>query len=303
MLTAFIDKLPEHIDGDGKVRPHWNNCGTVTGRMSCSDPNLQQLPKTSPDMPIDFKSVFMAPEGRSFVSLDYSGQELRILAIISKDEVLMEAFKSGKDLHLMTANEVFDLGIPEEALCTSHPDYEEYKKKYKHERHIGKNGFNFPIIYGTTAYGIAKNVGITEEEAERGIEKFYGTYPGVRRAIRRCHEFLKHNFHVRSLTLRRRRLDAKEKKSYRQAFNFLIQSLASDMLRCACNKIRKLFLKHPEWEAKFIMLVHDEIVVEVKDEYVEEVMNKIRPLAENAMKLPLRMEVDMGFGKVLSELK
>ncbi len=303
LLNSFVEKMPDFIDDDGRVRCSFNNTVAVTGRLSSSNPNMQQNPKVNPELPFNFKEVFVAPEGKKLVAVDYSGQELRILGVVSKDEVLLDAFKTGKDLHLMTANNVFNLGIPEEVLVKTHPKHKEYREKYDHERHIGKNGYNFPIIYGTTAYGIAKNNGISEEDAERGIQSFFGLYPKVRQAIRWCSQFLTKNWHVRSLTGRRRRLDPNIKKSHRQAFNFLIQSVGADMLRCATNKLRKLFIEHPEWEAKILLLVHDEIVLEIKEEYLDTAIPKIRGMAETAMNLSVDMEVDIGVGQNYSQAK
>ena len=206
-------------------------------------------------------------------------------------------------MHLMTANSVFNLGIPEEVLVKTHPKHKEYREKYDHERHIGKNGYNFPIIYGTTAYGIAKNNGISESEAEKGIAAFFGAYPKVRRAIHWCSQFLTANWHVRSLTGRRRRLDPDIKKSHRQAFNFLIQSVGADMLRCATNKLRKLFLENSNWEAKLLLVVHDEIVLEMKEGSLDRALPKIKEACETAMNLSVAMEVDIGTGKTYSSAK
>ena len=304
LLSSFVEKMPGHLDDDGRVRSSYWNTGTKTGRLSSSNPNMQQNPKVNPLLPFDFKSIFEAPAGKKLLSVDYSGQELRILAIISRDPTLLEAFKKGYDLHLMTANYVFDLGIPQEKLAKTHPEYNRIKKEYDHERHIGKNGYNFPIIYGTTAYGIAKNTGISEDAAQDGIDKFFNAYPEVRRAIRRCSTFLNENWHVRSLTKRRRRLDPGEKKSHRQAFNFLIQGLAADLIRMACNNLRKVIKEHPEWGCKIIGIVHDEVILEIKDEYVNSSIPVIRDLMENAFpKLPLKMVVEIGSGKSYSEMK
>lgn len=303
LLSSFINKMPKFIESDGRVRASFWNTGTGTGRLSCSEPNMQQNPKEKDELPFDFKDIFEGSEGKVIVSADYSGQELRILAIVSNDDVLLDAFKLGKDLHLMTANAVFDLGIDSADMVTSSEAYKEIKEKYDKERHIGKNGYNFPIIYGTTAYGISKNNGISEAEAQRGIDKFFSAYPKVRSAIKRCSDFLNDNWHVRSLTRRRRRLNPHEKKSHRQAFNFLIQSLAADMIRCACNKVRKVFNDHPEWEAKTLMIVHDEIVFEVKEEYAEEAAKIISEVMATAMNLSLRMPVEVGIGKSYSEAK
>ena len=303
LLSSFVDKVPNHLDADGRVRASFNNTGTTTGRLSSSNPNMQNNPKINPELPFDFKSIFEAPEGKTLISADYCGQELRLLAIVANEDILLNAFRENMDPHLMTANSVFGLGIEPEMMKTTHPQYNELKDKYKHERHIGKNSYNFPIIYGTTAYGISKNTGITEEEAQKGIDKFFQAYPRILSAMKKCSDFLKQNWHVKSLTRRRRRLDPNEKKSYRQAFNFLIQGLASDLIRCACNNVRKLFEEHPEWEAKILFIVHDEIVFEIKEEYVDIANPMIKETMETAMNLPLRMEVELGVGKTYSEAK
>jgi DNA polymerase-1 len=303
LLGSFIKKLPQHVSGDGRVRASFWNTGTVTGRLSCGDPNLQQLPKKKKKLPFDYKRIFEVPDGKVMVSVDYSGQELRILGVVAKCPVLIKAFKAGVDLHLMTANIVFDLGIPEEKMITTHPEYEALKEKYEYERHIGKNGYNFPIIYGTTSYGISKNCGISEEEAQKGIDKFFSAYPNVRTAIKRTSEYLHSNWHVRTLTNRRRRLNPEDKKSHRQAFNFLIQGLAADMIRCACNKVRKIGIDHQQWELKQIMIVHDEIVFEINEEYADEALPIIKEAMETAMNLPLRMPVDIGIARTYSGAK
>lgn len=304
LLGSFIVKMPGHIEDDGRVRSTYWNTGTKTGRLSSRNPNMQQNPKERVQLPFDFKQIFEAPKGKKLLSVDYSGQELRILAIVSRDPTLLHAFKNRFDLHLMTANAVFDLGLEGKQLIEDTPEHAEAKKKYENERHIGKNGYNFPIIYGTTAYGVAKNTGVSEEEAQRGIDKFFSTYPGVRKAINQTSQFLTENWHVRSLTRRRRRLDPNEKKSHRQAFNFLIQGLAADMIRCACNNLRRIIAEHPEWGIKMIMIIHDEIVMEINEDVIEKATPIIRDIMENAMpKLPIKMEVDIGIGSNYSGAK
>lgn len=303
LLGSFIVKLPQHVAADGRVRATYWNTGTKTGRLSCSEPNMQQLPKKNKKMPFDYKKIFEVPEGKVMVSVDYSGQELRILGVVAKCPVLIAAFKAGVDLHLMTANIVFELNIDEEKMITTHPEYEAIKEKYDSERYIGKNGYNFPIIYGTTSFGISKNCGISEKEAQVGIDRFFSAYPNVRKAIQRTSEYLRLNWHVKTLTRRRRRLDPEDKKSHRQAFNFLVQGLASDMIRIACNKVRKIGIEHPQWELKQLMIIHDEVVFEINEQYVEEAMPKIKDLMETAMNLPLRMPVEIGIAKNYSGAK
>lgn len=303
LLSGFIETCPDFIDGDGKVRPQFWDDGTATGRLSCSEPNLQQIPKVNPGIPFDYKTIFIASPGCTLGNADYSGQELRILAEITKDPRLVRAFMEDYDLHLMTGAALFNLAIPEEEMCTRHPKYEEHKTKYAHERHVGKNGINFPIVYGTTKYGISRNLGITEAEAQGYIDKFYGLYPKVRETIQRCNKQLKHCYHVKTLAGRRRRLNPKFKKSFRQAFNFLIQGLCADMIRCAMVKVRRLGQLNTEWGLKLLLTIHDSIVFEVKDEYVEEAVPRIRHAMETAMKITVPMKVDISTGKNYSEAK
>ncbi len=304
LLGSFIHKMPGHIEDDGRVRSTYWNTGAKTGRLSSRDPNMQQNPKERVQLPFDFKQIFEAPEGKKLLSVDYSGQELRILAIVSQDPTLLHAFKNRFDLHLMTANYVGGLGLEGEQLIEDTIEHGKAKKKYEHERDIAKNCYNFPIIYGTTAYGISKNAGITEKEAQAGIDKFFTAYPGVRTAINRTSQFLTENWHVQSLTRRRRRLDPGEKKSHRQAFNFLIQGLAADMIRCACNNLRLIIKEHPEWGIKMIMIIHDEIVMEINEEWIEKATPIIKDIMENAMpKLPIKMEVEIGIGSNYSGAK
>ncbi|KKL75826.1 hypothetical protein LCGC14_2051060, partial [marine sediment metagenome] len=145
---------------------------------------------------------------------------------------------------------------------------------------------------------------VSEDIAQTGIDRFFNAYPEVRRAIQCCSTFLNENWHVRSLTKRRRRLDPGQKKSHRQAFNFLIQSLAADLIRMACNNLRKEIINHLEWECKIIGIIHDEVILEIKDEYVNSSIPVIRDIMENAFpKLPLKMSVDIGIGQSYSGAK
>jgi hypothetical protein len=156
LFSAFFDPLPQLTDSDGRIRPHFHNTGTRTGRLSCSEPNIQQLPKavcavcghgkvTKDDeckkcgaYVIQVRKCFVAPEGKTLITCDYSGQEIRVLAHISQDPTMIDALLKGKDLHLTTANQFYSLGIPEEGLYTNDPTFEEYKEKFKQERDRAK---------------------------------------------------------------------------------------------------------------------------------------------------------------------
>ncbi len=147
MLNAFVLPLPDWADEDGKIRPEFKDTGTKTGRLSCRNPNLQQIPRKKKEIGADIRECFVAPKGYKMIACDYSGQELRVLTEITQEPKLIEMFNQQKDLHLSTANDFFNLDIPEEALYASHKDNEVYKDKYKEERTRAKI-INFGIAYG-----------------------------------------------------------------------------------------------------------------------------------------------------------
>jgi len=303
LYQGFLKPFPKFVDIDGRVHAGFHNCVARTGRLSCSEPNLQQSPKERKEYPVDYRGTIIAPEGKSLIVADYSGQELRVLAQISKDPGLIDAFKNDKDIHLETANRSFDLNIPDEQLYTKHPNYSNLKKKYKKERDITKNTVVFPIIYGTTAIGVAKSRGVSEKVAQGYIDDFLNLYPLVREAIETCGTFLKYHRYVYTISKRRRRLYELTAKSFRQAFNFLIQGYSADMVRCAANKVRNLGLAYPEWDLKLVLIVHDELVLEVKDEYIEVAKQAVKEAMESAVKMCVPLIVDIGSGKRYSDAK
>lgn len=302
-LNGFVSPVRAFLSGDGRLRPSYQNNVCVTGRLSCCNPNLQQLPRPDKEYPIEYRRCFIAPNGKSLISLDYSGQEMRVLAHISNDPTLLEVFRKNLDPHLMTAKILFDLDIPNECLSTTHAEYETYKNKYSKERYIGKNGINFPIVYGTTAYGIAKNLQMKEEDAQKMIDKFLEKYPGVAHSIKRCGWQVKSKRWVATEMGRRRRLNPKLAKSYRQAFNFLIQSLCADILRAAMVHVLRYVQARPEYDIKIVMTIHDEIVLECKDEYVELVASEVAQIMKDVANLNVPLEVDWSIGKNYLECK
>jgi len=214
-----------------------------------------------------------------------------------------KAFKNDKDIHLETANRSFGLNIPDKQLYTKHPKYKSLKKRYKKERDATKNTVVFPVIYGTTAMGVAKSRGVSEKVAQGYIDDFLDLYPGVRRAIERCSNFLKYHKYVYTLSGRRRRLYDLTARAYRQAFNFLIQGYSADMIRCASIKVRRVILEHPEWELKLLLIIHDELVLEVKDAFVQEAAVAVKKAMESAVNLKVPLIADVGTGKRYSDAK
>ncbi len=303
LSQGFLEPFADFVDIDGRVHAGFHNCVARTGRLSCSKPNLQQSPKEQAEYPVDFRGTIIAPEGKTLLVCDYAGQELRVLTQVSKDKNLINAFNKDKDIHLETTNKSFNLDIPDEQLYTEHPEYEALKKKHKVVRDKTKNCVVFPIIYGTTAYGVSKSLGITEEVAQGYIDDFLNLYPSVREAIRRCGNFLKAYKYVYTLSGRRRRLYDLTPKAYRQAFNFLIQGYSADMTRCAATNVRNLGLSHPEWELKLVLIVHDELVLEIKDEYLEKAKPLVQKAMESAVKMCIPLIVEIGTGKRYSDAK
>ena len=309
LLTSFFRPLPNFVHSN-LIRPSYRDTGTVTGRLSCSSPNLQQLPKKRKEFPVDTRACFVAPEGYKMITCDYSGQELRILAHITQSSTLMDSFNKGKDLHLSTANDFYELNIPEEALYTKHKDNSKYKEKYYTERSNAKI-INFGIAYGKGKFGFAKDFDITEDEAQLILDKYFGTLPAVKNAIEACHKQVDNKGQVSTIVGRTRHFKKIEKNgwvgypkaAYRKSFNFLIQGFASDMIRIAGIKCRELSLKHPEWGLKVCGTVHDEFIWVCKEEYVVVAGDMIKYEFENAVKLSVPIVADVSIGNNYSEAK
>ncbi|MCK4822385.1 hypothetical protein KA005_41865, partial [bacterium] len=275
----------------------------VTGRLTSSSPNLQQLPRDDKEFDFSVRALFIASEGKSLIAADFGGQELRILADLSQDPKMLKAFRENIDLHLMLANQMLELGLAEEVLHEDHPDYEAVKAENKDARYKAKNGVNFPIIYGTTSYGISKNLGVSEEKAQHFIDTFMGYFTGAAKSMKMCNRFLFRNKYVYTKTGRRRRFLYIDDRAKRQAFNFLIQGTAADMVKAAMVTIRKIIIKHPEWEMKIVLTVHDEVVVEVLNEYVDIAKQAVNWAMVNSYKLSIPLVAELGVGKNYSAAK
>lgn len=309
LLSSFFEPLMGFVDGDGKVRPSFNNVGTRTGRLSCSKPNLQQLPQGESD-PAKTRSCFTSQAGYTMITCDYSGQEIRVLAHVSQDEALIDILHKGQDLHLATAKRFYNIDVPDEALKADHPKHEEYKELYKKQRNQAKI-INFGIAYGKGAFGFAQDFKITEEEAQAILDEYFNGFPGVYNAIQQAKRDVKRNGYVTSMTGRRRHFDAKENNgdkyyanaSFREAFNFLIQGYSADMIRMATIKVRETSKEHPEWDLRMLATVHDENVYEVKNQYLEEAKNAIKQSFERAVSLAVPVVSKIGVGPTYNEAK
>lgn len=283
LRDKFIEVLPDFVDYDGRVRTSFRNT-LATGRLASSNPNLQQLPRDNTG-PLKVRECIIAPPGKSLICLDYSGQELRVTAEESQDKAMINAFQNEQDLHQMVADE-----------C-------------KISRDAAK-AVNFGIIYGMTYKGLSKRLKISDEEAKIFIDKYFEKFPRIKDRIDRCKHDIWVQQWVSNLIGRRRRFPDYEKiqsvvkaRAERQAFNFLIQSFSADMMKLGAIRIRELCKQYPQWDCILVLAVHDEYLLEIKDEYVQEAIPLIKNVIESSMRLTVPIKVDVGFAKNYSEAK
>jgi DNA polymerase-1 len=287
LLSSFsYEALKDFIDSDGCIRSNYRDIGTVTGRLSCNNMNLQQLPKEKKEVGVNIREVFIAGQGYKFISADYSGQELRILGEISQDEKLIEAFKSGRDFHQETANQ---FGVTRSKAKT----------------------INFGIAYGKGAFGFSKDFSISEEEAQEILNNYFSTFPKVKEAIEETNKELDKKDYVTNIFGRKRRMNKVTmnswighlKKDYRQAFNFKIQGAAADMIRIASYKSYLLGKSNPQWDLKLVATIHDEVCFVCKEEYVELACKDINKCFEEAVNFSIKMISEVKYGNSYAEAK
>jgi len=277
---------------------------------SSSNPPMQQLPRDNTG-PLPIRECFIAPKGKVLVVVDYSGQELRVLAEESGDPTMIDAFYKNQDLHLTTANKFFNLNILDEVLISTHPEHEAVKKKFKSERDKAKV-INFGISYGKSAYGFAKDWNISQDEAQIFIDNYFVALPSVKVWIDNVKLELKQNSYVTLFSGRRRRFPnyykadkwGKERME-RQATNVKIQGSSADLLKYASAKLLKLFNEHKQWGAKFVLSVHDEMVIEMNDEYIKDAILLIKNVLEKSIPWDniIPYIIDINSGKTYSEAK
>jgi DNA polymerase-1 len=253
----FLTSLPAFADENGRVHPEFNQLGATSGRFSCSAPNVQQIPKHS-EIGKKLRKMFVAEEGCALVVGDWSQMELRILAQYSKDPLLLSAYtgETEIDLHRLTASKMF--GKSEAEVTDS-------------ERTVAKM-INFGIAYGITPVGLftrlrPQGVDVTLEQCERFITDYFNAYSGVQKFINDVEMRLKERGYVKNWFGRRRRLSGRTKREIRQASNFLIQGTGADIAKAAMVRLHAAL---PEG-ARLISIVHDEFIVECRQEQAEDV--------------------------------
>jgi len=296
LMNGFIEPCPDFIESDGRIRPSFHLIRS--GRLSCSEPNLQQLPNPKREkLLINYREIFVPESGNVFVKGDYEGQELRVLAEVSKDKTLIDAFNRDIDVHLFFANWNFKLGLTDEQMCTLYLGYVAIREKYESERYKAKNGTNFPVVYGTSPQGISKRMGVTVAEAKSWMQNFFNLFPDVKKAMDDTKQFLIENNYVSTLMGRKRRFPYfasqskyEQAKMLRAAFNHRIQGFSADQKKIAAVNALKILA---DYQAKIVMDIHDELVFECPKELAEEFTTKLKGIMEQAVCISVKMPVDV----------
>ena len=291
LKSTYLDALPRLIHPEtGRIHTSYNQTVTATGRLSSSDPNLQNIPiRTQEGRKI--RQAFIPEEGWSLISADYSQIELRLLAHISEDGMLIDSFKNDRDVHSETAAEIFGI-VP--SMVTS-----EMRRQAK--------AINFGVIYGMSPFGLAQELGISMKVAQDYIDNYFQRHEGVKRYIERILPQAKKDGYVTTLLNRRRYLPDINSKNHstrqfaeRTAINTPIQGSAADLIKVAMISISRRISK-VGFSAKMIMQVHDELVFEAPDDEVSSVAEIVREEMEGVMDLRVPLKVDIGIGKSWGE--
>ncbi|MBF8291627.1 MAG: polymerase [Steroidobacteraceae bacterium] len=287
LRSTYTEKLPEQIDEKtGRVHTSYHQAVAVTGRLSSSDPNLQNIPIRTPEGR-RIRQAFIAPKGHVLLAADYSQIELRIMAHLSGDESLRRAFAAEGDIHRATAAEVFGV---EPAAVTS-------------DQRRAAKAINFGLIYGMSAFGLARQLGIERHAAQEYVGRYFGRYPGVREYMEHTRALARSQGFVETLFGRRLYLpdiNSRDRQAQqyaeRSAINTPMQGTAADIIKRAMIKVHA-WLAAESVPAHLVMQVHDELVLEVAESAIEKVRREVTKIMGGAAELSVPLKVDTGFGK------
>ena len=284
--STYAEGLLAYIGEDSRIHGVFQQTVTATGRLSSTDPNLQNIPIRT-EMGRHFRSVFIPKEGCVFLDADYSQIELRILAALSKDERLIEAYRMDRDIHKVTASQVFHVPLDEVT--------DELRRNAK--------AVNFGIVYGISAFGLSEGLSIGRADAKEYIERYFTTYPKVKEYLDSEIAFARENGYVKTVFGRRRPVPEihasnfmRRSFSERVAMNSPIQGTAADMMKIAMNSVYEE-LKRKELKSGIVLQVHDELLLEVPKEELDEVREILVSSMENALTLPVPFLVEAKTGK------
>ena len=289
--STYVEGLIPFINQkDNRIHAVFNQTITATGRISCTEPNLQNIPSHEGEGK-NIKKSFKAKEGYVFIDADYSQIELRVLSHIAKDETMIEAFKNDEDIHRQVASKVF--GVP--------------MKDVTNEQRSRAKAVNFGIIYGITAFGLSQQLKIGRKEAQNYIDNYLKKYSGIKIFMEDIVNKAKEEGFVETLFGRRRYVPELKSKNYvvrqfgtRVAMNTPIQGTAADIMKIAMNKV---YDGIKNLDAKLVLQVHDELVLEVKEEQKEKAKEILKNSMENATTLEVPLKVELSEGKTWFELK
>ncbi|WP_243079961.1 DNA polymerase I [Pantoea sp. MQR6] len=287
LKSTYTDKLPMMINPlSGRVHTSYHQAVTATGRLSSTDPNLQNIPVRN-DEGRRIRQAFIAAKGNRIVAADYSQIELRIMAHLSQDKGLLDAFAQGEDIHRATASEVFGVAL----------------SKVSGEQRRSAKAINFGLIYGMSAFGLSRQLNIGAGEAKRYMDLYFERYPGVLRYMENTRQLAAEKGYVETLDGRRLWLPditssnaIRRKAAERAAINAPMQGTAADIIKRAMIAVDGWLEQQDDNAVKMIMQVHDELVFEVNADAIESASQQIRTLMEGSMKLDVPLLVEVGVG-------
>ena len=290
LKSTYVDGLMKVIAPDGRIHTSFQNTVTATGRLSSTEPNLQNIPVRT-ELGAELRKMFVAPEGRVLVDADYSQIELRLLAHIAGDEHMIAAFRSGEDIHTVTASQVF--GVPPEAVT--------------HEMRRRAKAVNFGIVYGISAFSLSQDIGVTVAEAKAYMDRYFATYPGVRAYMDHVVERAKADGYVSTLMGRRRWLPELKSSNFntrsfgeRVALNMPIQGTAADIIKLAMLRVRDR-LNAEGLRGQLVLQVHDELIVECPQEEQERVCALLQEEMEGVFPLSVPLVAETHAGQSWAE--
>lgn len=285
LKSTYVDALPKLINEEtGRVHTDYNQSIASTGRLSSSNPNLQNIPIRT-ERGREIRKAFIAENGFKLLSADYSQVELRVIAAMAEDKNMMHAFENDEDIHSRTAMEIFGLGSVDEVT----PDHRRKAKEV-----------NFGIPYGVSAYGLASRLGLSNDEGQALIDQYFERFPGVLKYINDTKQYAKENGYVKTLMGRRRYMPQINSSNWnvrafaeRVAINMPIQGTAADIIKKAMIDIHH-FLLQENLKSRMLLQVHDELIFEIAEEEEATVPDKLKGMMEQAIELSVPLKVEMG---------
>ena len=292
LKSTYADGLANYIQDDGRIHGKFNQTITATGRISSTEPNLQNIPVRM-ELGRLIRKVFIPEEGYRFVDADYSQIELRVLAHCSGDEHLIQAYKEQSDIHRITASQVF------------HIPFDEVTPQQRRNA----KAVNFGIVYGISSFGLSQDLSITRKEAAKYIDDYFATYPGIKTFLDHAVTHAKEEGYVVTLFGRRRPVPELSSSNFMQrsfgervAMNSPIQGAAADIIKIAMIRVNQR-LKDQKMKSRLVLQVHDELLIEAYEPELDEVQNILKEEMEHAAELKVPLEIDMHAGNNWYEAK